>query len=327
MLPLLFALLLAAPTPPGAPLRLTSTAFGKPVEIEVRGLAREAAQAAIRKAFAEIAEIERLTDANRPDGGLAVLNAAAGKGPQPVDPRLLTALARAGDFCVWSEGAHGPLGRDLYALWGLRTPAAGPPDAERLEQASGLAACGGLTLDPQNGTAALAPGAGLDLWGFAEGHAVDRAVEILRREGAGNGVLRLGAIQRGFGPGPAGKGWPVMLPRLPGLEESAGQIYLRDRSLAVASQADHPRQSAETTAPAYVNQRTGRPAQGVLAAATVTDLALDAEGLAAALLITGPREGQLRVGSLRPRPSVLWFLGTGAGPPLQVGYRWSEVSR
>jgi thiamine biosynthesis lipoprotein ApbE len=156
---------------------------------------------------------------------------------------------------------------------------------------------------------------------------VDGAVDVLRREGAGNGVVQLGSIERGFGPGPDGEGWPAALPKLPGHEDSPGQIYLHDRSLAVASQADHLRGSTDASSPAYVNQRTGRPAQGVLAAATVTDLAMDAQGLAAALLLTGPREGQMRLGSLQPRPSVLWFLGTGEGPPLQVGYRWGEVSR
>jgi FAD:protein FMN transferase len=327
MLPLILAFFLGTPPAPAAePLRLSSKAFGRAVEIEVRDLSAEAARAAIQKAFAEIAEIERLTDATRPDGGLTALNAASGRGPQPVDPRLMTVLARAGDFCVWSEGTHGPLGRDLYALWGLRAPAAEPPSAESIQQALSLAACGGLTLDAEKGTATLAPGAGLDLWGFAEGHAVDRAVEILKREGSGNGVVRLGVIVRGFGPGPDGQGWPAALPRLPGLAASAGEINLHDRSLAVASQADHPRQSTEATAPAYLNQRTGSPPSGVLAAATVTDLAMDAQGLAAALLLTGPREGQLRLGSLRPRPSVLWFLGSGEGPPLQAGYRWSDVS-
>ena len=156
---------------------------------------------------------------------------------------------------------------------------------------------------------------------------MDRAVEILRQGGAGNCFVRIGEIQRAFGPGPGGKGWPVALPRLPGMEESAGQVYLRDRSLAFASQSDHPLQSPGTTGFPYINQRTGQPARSVLATAAITDAALDAEGLAAALLIAGPREGQLRMGSLRPRPSVLWLVGSGTGPPLQVGYRWSEVSR
>src|SRR4051794_37688873 len=123
MLPLLLALLLGAPPSPSpSPLRLADKAFGKTAEIEVRDLPQEVAQVVIRQAFAEVAALERLTDAARPDGGLAVLNGAAGKGPQTPDPRLLTLLGRARDFCFWSEGAHGPLGRDLYALWGLRAP-------------------------------------------------------------------------------------------------------------------------------------------------------------------------------------------------------------
>ena len=88
MLPLLLALLLAAAP---APLRLTSQAFGQPMEIEVRGLPEDAAREAIRQAFVEVADFERLSGI----GGLAALNAAAGKGPQPVDPRLLAVLSRA----------------------------------------------------------------------------------------------------------------------------------------------------------------------------------------------------------------------------------------
>lgn len=323
MLSLLLVLLLGAPSP----LRLTDKVFGKPAEIEVRDLPQEVAQGLIRRAFAEIAELERLTDAARPDGGLAVLNAAAGKGPQTPDPRLLTLLGRARDFCFWSEGTHGPLGRDLYLLWGLRTPVAEAPPPERLAAAAGLTACTRLALDPQKGTAALDAGSGLDLWGFAEGFAVDRAVEILRQGGAGNGLVRIGAVQRGFGAGPAGKGWRVELPSLPGLEGPAGQLYLRDRALAFASPADHPAGSAGASSPAYVSQRTGRPTEGVLATVTVTELAMDAQGLATSLFILGPREGQLRMGTLRPRPSILWFLGSGTGAPLQVDYRWSDVSR
>ena len=65
----------------------------------------------------------------------------------------------------------------------------------------------------------------------------------------------------------------------------------------------------------------------MLAAVAVTELAVDAQGLAATMLILGPREGQLRMGTLRPRPSLLWFLGSGEGRPLLVDYRWSDVNR
>lgn len=320
MLPLLLALALGASAPlPPPPVRQSAEAFGKPMEIEVRGLPGEEAREAIARAVAEVAAFQRLTDA-----GIAALNGAAGKGPQPVDPRILALLARAQSFCEWSDGAHGPFGRDLYALWGLRSPVTESPGADPVRQAAAVATCDRLTLDPQKGTAALAAGSGLDLVGFVEGAAVDQAVDVLRQRKAGDGCVRIGGVQRGFGPGPGGKGWPVSLPQFPGQEGPADQVYLRDRALATASQADHPLQGG---AQSYLNQRTGLPVSGTLATVAVSELALDAQGLATSMLILGPRAGQIRIGTLRPRPSLLWFLGSGEGAPLVVDYRWSDITR
>lgn len=302
------------------PVRVAAMAFGMPAEIEVRDLSREAARAAIQSAFDEIAEIERLT---RPEA----LNAGAGQGPQAVDSRLMPLLVRAQEFCFWSEGAHGPQGRDLYEAWGLHgsSPAGGMPDPERLEKAKVAARCDTLRLNPSKGTAELATGARLDLGGFAEGHAVDRAVEVLRQKGVGNGFVQIGAVQRAFGGGADGRGWKVMLPQYPGMDRAAGLFLLRDRAAAVLSVEDNPMKIADQALLPYLNQRTGLPAQGVAGVAAVTDLAVDAQALAIAMAVSGPREGQLRLGSLRPNPSVLWFLGNGTGAPLQVDHRWGEI--
>lgn len=323
MLPLLLALWTGVPLPVATPpVHQSSQAFGKPMDLEIRDLPAESAREAIQQAIAGVAELQRLTDT-----GVAALNAAAGKGPQPVDPQLLAVLARATSFCEWSEGAHGPFGRDLYALWGLRSPASEPPqppNADQVRQAANAASCDRLTLDPKKGTAALAAGSGVDLLDFIAGAAVDRAVDLLRQRKAGNGFVRIGAVQRGFGPGPGGRGWPVALPQFPGQEGVADLIYLRDRAVSTATQSDHPLLGGTLS---YLNQRTGQPAPGRLATVAVTGLALDAEALATAMLILGPREGQLRVGAMRPRPSLLWFLGSGEGSPLIVDYRWSDITR
>lgn len=315
MLPLLFALLVgAAPSAP-APVQ----AFGQPVEIQIRGLSEEATREVTQKALAGVAGMEQSIDADS-----AALSAAAGKGARPVDPRFFDLLTRAWSFCQWSEGAHGPLGRDLYALWGLRSQTEDPPGADAVLQAVQAAACDRLILDPQKRTATLAAGSGVDVVGLAEGAAVDRAVEILRESKVSNAFVRVGPVRRAFGPGPAGKGWPVFLPQVPGMAEPGDLVYLRDQSLAVAAGSDHPLQTGTSS---YLNQRTGAPAQGVLAAVAVTELAADAQGLATTMLILGPREGELRMGTLRPRPSLLWFLGSGEGTPLIVNYRWLEFTR
>ncbi|HYG65257.1 MAG TPA: FAD:protein FMN transferase [Thermoanaerobaculia bacterium] len=336
---LLFLAGVAAPPPPippttqpvSTPVRLATPAFGGTVDIEVRDLPGDAARGAIEAAFAEVAEVERLLSlsASVPGmpGGVAALNAAAGRGPQGVDPRLFSLLTKAADFCTWSEGAHGPLGRDLYTLWGARTPVEAPPDIERLGDAVGLAGCNRLALDPKAGTAALAEGAAVEPRGFAEGFAVDRAVEVLRQRGVKNGFVQIGAIRRGFGAGPQDKGWPVMLPPFPDLGEPMGRVYLRDQALVVATASDSPLRVGSGTVFPYISHRSGQPAQGVVAVLAATDLALDAQALTAALAILGPREGRLRLGGLRPQPSALWLLGSGEGAPLLVGHRWSEVPK
>ncbi|HKH45820.1 MAG TPA: FAD:protein FMN transferase [Thermoanaerobaculia bacterium] len=341
MLYLLLALLIGAPADPvpsapavTEPLRLAAPAFGETVEIEVRDFSREASQEAIHAALAEVAEIERLTDPDAPaeamTGSLAALNARAGAGPSPVDARLVPALVRGIEVCFWSERVHGPLGRDLYRLWSLRAPAAVSPaeDWEALQRAVNATACRNLTVDTAAGTAELAAGSAVDLWGFAEGLAVDRAVEVLRQRGVANGFVQIGRIYRGFGKGLEDRGWHIQLPRLPGMAVPMGRVFLRDQSLAVASATDRPRTAANgDPLPPYVSQRTGRPSQGTLSAAVVTQQALDAQALAVTLAIAGPSEGQLRLGALTPRPSVLWLQGNGNGEPLAIEYLWGLVPK
>jgi thiamine biosynthesis lipoprotein len=323
----------ASPGVPGAPirpLRATGAAFGGTLEVEIRDLPSAAADAAIQAAFAEAGEVERMTDPGRPDGEVAALNAAAGKGPRHVDPRLYAALARALNFCLWSEGKEGPLAGDLHRLWGRDSgvPLAAPPSTEELNRAVAASDCQRLTLNGREQTVALAAGSALDLVDFSTGMAVDRAIEVLRQHGSANAFVQIRAVRRGIGPGRDGRGWMVDLPMMGGLREPLGRIFLRDQSLAVATIDDHPLIVAGQPHHPFINQRTGQPAEdGIFALFAVTELATDAQALAATMTITGSQEGEMLTGSIRPRPSLLWLMGTGTGVPLLVEYRWTEVPK
>jgi thiamine biosynthesis lipoprotein len=320
----------ASPGSPVHPLRATGAAFGGNLEVEIRDLPRVAAEAAIQAVFAEAGEVERMTDPGRADGELAALNATAGRGPRRVDPRLYAALARALDYCIWSEGKEGPLGGNLHRLWGRDrgAPLAAPPLPEQLNDAVAAADCERLTLDRARQTAALAAGSALDLVDFSTGMAVDRAVEVLRQHGSANASVQIQAVRRGIGPGRDGRGWMIDLPMMGGLREPLGRIFLRDQSLAIATFDDRPLSVAGQPLHHFINQRTGQPADAsVFATLAVTELATDAQALAATLTITGSQEGEMLTGSIRPRPSLLWLMGTGTGVPLLVEYRWTEVPK
>jgi thiamine biosynthesis lipoprotein ApbE len=232
---------------------------------------------------------------------------------------LLSILLRAQSFCLWSEQAYGPLGRALNAVWGAREKDALTPEPQAVERAVAAADCNRLSLDPAKATAELAQDSGLDLWGLAEGFAVDRAIELLQAAGAKNAYVRLGAVHRGVGPGPAGRGWPVALEPVPGLPGDGSRVVLLlDLALATAARGERP---------VLFSHRNGRSPESTLAVTTVSQLAADAQALTTILFVIGPREGQMRLGSLSPKPSALWFLGNGEGMPLQVDYRWSQVPR
>ena len=323
----------AASGVPGAPVRpsrATGTAFGGTLEVEIRDLPRAAAEGAIQAAVAEAGEVERMTDPTRPDGELAALNAAAGKGPRHVDPRLYATLARALNYCLWSEGKEGPLGGNLHRLWGRDSgmTLSAPPSSEHLNDAVAAADCQRLTLNGREQTVTLAAGSTLDLVDFSTGMAVDRAIEVLRQHGSANAFVQIRSVRRGIGPGRDGRGWMVDLPMMGGLREPLGRIFLRDQSLAIAAIDDRPLLVAGQPRTHFINQKTGQPAdEGVFAILAVTELATDAQALAATMTITGSQEGEMLTGSIRPRPSLLWLMGTGTGVPLLVEYRWTEVPK
>ncbi len=314
---------LAAGTAAAEPTRMAADAFGTQAEIEIRGLAEEAAKAAANDALREIYEISLLTDpAGDLPGGFGALNAAAGNGPQLLDERASEVLRRGLQYCLWSNGAHGPLGGEIYRLW---NEARELPEPTKLRDAVIGAGCQQISLTAGESEihAQIPAGTRAAATGMQRGFALDRAAQVLSSAGVDNAWLEIGTVYRGIGPGPEGRGWLVKLPPAPGQKEPSDQVWLRDQALAVVTFEP----GAGGSPMAFIDQRTGVPARGVVMVAAVTELAVDAEALATTLFVSGLREGQMRLGGLEPRPSVYWLLGQGKGDPLESTYRWSELER
>lgn len=324
--PLLSLLFLLAPALIAEPIRLSIAAFGSSAEIEIRDLPQATAEAAARAALEEIYTLDRLLDpkASTP-GGLGQLNGMAGLGPLPIDHRVADLLQRTLQFCAWSGGAFGPLAGELNKLWRDRGGESKVPEAGDLRSAVIRADCPRLSLIEVDGahSATLGDGSRVELGSMARGFAIDEAFEILKEHGADNAWVEIGNVWRGRGAGPEGEGWLAILPPAPGSTSSAplDQLWLDDQALAVIPE------DFETDGRPIIDQRTGVPARGVIAIVTVSELAVDAAGLAEGLFVIGLHEGQMRIGALKPPPSIYWLLGDGIGQPLESAYRWSEVRR
>ncbi|MEO8196344.1 MAG: FAD:protein FMN transferase [Thermoanaerobaculia bacterium] len=315
---------LTAARPAGAPrgeiptpLQIAGSAFGERLEVEVLDLPKPAAEKALDAAWDAVVRAERELDK---------LIAAARTGKAALSADVYALLSRASSFCTWSDGASGPAGGAVYRLWEEAARRGALPTPDRLEEAAATAKCTRLTLQAETSQLALAPGSELDLRGFVRGWAVDLAVRSLVEAGATNLRVELGSVTRGVGPGPGGKGWPLFLPTLSASGNPLSRVLLVDQAIAVID----PELAALTIAgerilPAF-DLRSGRPATGVSSVAAVTTLAADAEPLAMAMSVLGANGGQLRLGSLRPKPSVLWLLGSG-DTAVVASSNWSAVRR
>jgi len=301
------------------PVRMKGTAFDRPAEIEVRDLAPAAAQSAIRAAFAALEESR---------AALRRLETAAADGRsltlQPAEDAL---VRRSAGFCLWSEGAVSPLGGEIFRLFGLRAPVVALPSPDEIDRAVATARCERLNYIEANRQLTIAAGSRLDFFPFEIGWAVDRAAESLTRAGAANFWIEVGPILRGAGAGPDGKGWQVVPPSFPGLVEPLATFYLRDRTAALLAADDHALRIAGDRFSPYIDLRRARPGGGLLAVFVVAELGVDAQGVGYAMYALGPRDGTMLFGTLNPRPSVRWVLGTGAGPPVLTDVNWSIVPR
>ncbi len=313
----------AAPAVVAGAIQLQAEALGRPVEIDVEGLSPGASRAVLRKAFERLQEIESLLaeDTEKIDAGAELEREVR------VSPETAELLERAEHFCTWSGGAHGPLGGDLASHWRAvgANPSAPPPGAALVESA----ACNRLTVDRKLSQVWIAAHSRVDLDGFAAGFAVDQAVASLRASGVTDGRVRVGRILRAFGPGPGDPapaddsgedGWPVQLPVFEGFRHSLDRVVLHDAALAIVWRADW-----SDGVPRYLDQRTGKPPEGVWATIASSELAVDAEALAASALVLGSREGRFKIAALEPHPSILWLLGSGKGRPLLTDYNWSAL--
>lgn len=316
----------AAVLPAGEVVRLEGSAFGLPVVIAAEGEGERAVEPMLLDALEELLAIEKLADPEvETPGGVALLNAPPHGELRAVDPRLAALLRRGLDFCHWSVGAHGPLGGNLYALWGLRRSVGSFPSPATVQREVDNAACEKLQLDEDGARAAILGEGRVELWGFAPGFAVDRAVVTLLEHELTNGWVEAGRIVRAFGPGPEGEGWPMIASL--GVDHTTERIVLRDRAMALVSRLDRTFEIGGERYAAYLDQRTGRPREGALGVGVVTGIALDAQALATALFVMPNREGRFRIGGLEPEPAVIWFLGTGDGAPLIIEQGWAALPK
>jgi thiamine biosynthesis lipoprotein len=182
--------------------------MGGEARIVLYALSQKDADTAFHGAFARIAHLEDVMSDYRAESELSRLNAAAGKGPQPVSGELFEVLARALELATRTDGAFDPTVGPLTSLW--REVTTKRPDPEWLRAVARHVGYAKLRLDEGARTAELTePGMKLDLGAIGKGFACDRALELLRSRGIAQALVQLGGDIAVGDPPPGKRGWEI----------------------------------------------------------------------------------------------------------------------
>jgi thiamine biosynthesis lipoprotein len=274
----------------------------------------QALPAIVGEALDEIDRVDRLMSHYRRDSPLSRLNREAADGPVAVEPELFDFLALCQRWSRESDGAFDVTVGPLMKAWGFFRDEGRVPAAEELGRAFGAVGYRHVLLDRERGTVRFdRPGVELDLGGIGKGYAVDRVTQLLRRRGVASALVNLGGSSvYGLGAPPGREAWDIGIQDPTEPARTALTVSLRDRALSVSGGYERFFEKDGVTYTHIMDPRTGRPVQGVLSVAVLSDTATDGDALDDVLFVQGVDRARTFLRRL-PATEALFFLPMADG--------------
>jgi thiamine biosynthesis lipoprotein len=286
-------LLFPPPAIPGMELlRLekSADAMGSTYSIAVYGSDRVRMEAAIDAAFDEVRRLDDLLSNYKPASEWSEVNRDAAQKPVKVSAELFRLLQDCLEYSRQSEGAFDISVGPLMKVWGFYKGTGHLP--HRPEVAAAMAKVGYryLQLDPANRTVRfLRPGMEIDPGGIGKGYAVDRMVDVLRRNGvmialvagSGSSIYGMGA------PPDEPRGWAVQIKDPWDQRKTVAEVWLKDMSLSTSGSYEKFFRAEGKVYAHIMDPRTGYPAQGTVSVSVLAPRTLDSEAWAKPYFVNG----------------------------------------
>ena len=259
--------------------------LGTFVEIAVAGAPPAEMEAAVEAAFTAVATVHRLMSFHDEASDISRLNRSAFDHPVAVHRWTFEVLDTALEFHRRSAGVF-----DIGVAPALQALGLLPLRDGETPLPSAVAKDADAIALLSDGTVRFRDCAvRIDVGGIAKGYAVDRAVEVLRHCGMGEGVVNAGGDLAVFGPHP--HAIHIRDPRRP--QRPMCEVGLRDTALASSAGRFDPLASSEPVASAVIDPRTGAPVHGVVGATVRAPTCVVADALTKIVMATGEGAGPL----------------------------------
>ena len=267
----------------------SADAMGSTFSLVLYGEDRNRMEAASSHAFDEARRLDNLLSNYKPESEWSRVNRLASDHPVAVSGELFDLLSAAMNYSGNSEGAFDITVGPLMQIWGFYKDSGHLPKPAEVALAMGRIGYRSVVLDPSNHTVFFAKkDINLDPGGIGKGYAVDKIVEILRRDGIGTALVSAGGSSiYCLGVPPGEPGWTIRVkhPRNP--SHPAAEITLKDESISTSGSAEKFFVAEGKTWSHIMDPRTGFPAQGTLSVSVVAPRTLDSEVWAKPYFING----------------------------------------
>jgi len=245
--------------------RASSYVFGTIVQITVADADPALARQATARVLEEFDRMHRDLHAWK-EGDLVALNQAIARGDPGIrtTPEIATLIGQAQDLAAKSGDLFNPAIGKLVALWSFHRDEPGGPIPDARDITRLVAAHPRMDDLKVNGVEVTSanPAVQLDFGGYAKGYALDRAAEMLRKDGIANALVNVGGNAMALGRH-GSRPWRV------GLDAPRGEGLLATLDLndgeAVGTSGDY-RRYYEIDGKRYshiIDPRTGYPVAGV----------------------------------------------------------------
>jgi FAD:protein FMN transferase len=290
VLVLLLSGALAADGPELLRIERTGDAMGATYSIVLYGYDRVKMEAAVDAAFDEVGRLDAMLSNYRAASEWSEVNRRAADAPFKVSPELFQLLSACLAYSRESEGAFDITVGPLMKLWGFYKGFGRLP--RRAEVAAVLPKVGyrHVHLDADVGTVWFdRSGVELDPGGIGKGYAVDRMVDVLRKQGfeialvagSDSSIYGMGA------PPTESKGWRVGIKDPRNAHRTVAETFLKDMSMSTSGSYEKFFRANGRIYAHIMDPRTGYPAQGSLSVSVIAPRTIDSEAWAKPYFVNG----------------------------------------
>jgi len=264
--------------------------MGSTYTIALYGTDRIKMEAAADAAFEEVRRLDELLSNYKPESEWSEVNRNAATRPVKVSPELFGLIQACLEYSRQSEGAFDITVGPLMKVWGFYKGSGHLP--HRPEVTAALAKVGyqHIRLDTAARTVQFdRPGVEMDPGGIGKGYAVDRMVEILRRNGVSIALVAgSGSSIYGMGAPPdEPQGWPVKIKDPWDESKTVAEVRLKDMSLSTSGSYEKFFRAEGRIYAHIMDPRTGYPAKGSVSVSVLAPRTIDSEAWCKPFFVNG----------------------------------------